>query len=216
MKKKGLFREPWKYNDEDIRSLCHFTKLQFFKQVEQQSGAWSAKCEMNLHAETLLWLMKLTQIHSFEELSTFFGLDGHQTASNIFYRHLIYHFANNVNVKNIVGIDGLVNQSEIDQLYQEIYDRTPEYEKKLLENFQDPANRDRIPVVIGTDCTYIGVCHPEDVDLQKSLWFGHRAEHTVKVANFTDATGKIVAMLPLASSQSPSSGNLLKMYSQFF
>ena len=203
--------QPLQLTDQEINSLCHFSKIQYLKTVQEQLGAWNSKCELNPYPETLLWLMKLAG-HDFEELSTLFALRDHKAASRIFYRHLIFQFKNNINLKNIVGIDGQINQSEVDKLYQEAYDRTPEFDRKLLEKFRDPAGQSRIPVGINTDATYIDVCHSQDVELQKSLYCSHRSKHTVKVLNFTDLSGKIVAILPLASSQSPSSGNILKMY----
>ena len=87
------------------------------------------------------------------------------------------------------------------------YTRTPTFYRKLVEKFRDPSGRGRRPVVINVDATYIDVAHSQDASLQKSLFYSPRNGHTVKVLNFSDLTGKVIGLLPLASSQSPSSGD---------
>ena len=48
--------------------------------VQKTREAWSKKNELNERGEALLFLMKLTKNHSFQELSTFFTLGDHTTA----------------------------------------------------------------------------------------------------------------------------------------
>ena len=69
-------------------------------------------------------------------------------------------------------------------------------------------------MIILTDCTYIDICHSTDIKHQKETFYAPRNNHTVKVMTFTDVSGKVLGMLPLCSSQSPSSGDgyLLKTY----
>ena len=91
---------------------------------------------MGIHAEVLLYLMKLTKKDSFEKLSAIFALKDHQTASNIFLRHVIHFFKHNNNIKNIIGIDGEVNQSQIDDMLSEAFARTAPLYKTLVRDFQ--------------------------------------------------------------------------------
>ena len=69
-------------------------------------------------------------------------------------------------------------------------------------------------MIIHTDSTYIGMCHSSDVELQKSIYYEPRASPTIKVMTFTDQSGKILGIIPLCSSKSPSSGDgyLLKLF----
>ena len=46
-----------------------------------------------------------------------------------------------------------------------------------------------------------------DLELQKYLYYSSRSWNTVKFLNFTDMSPKFVAFLPIATSQSPSSGD---------
>ena len=55
--------------------------------------------------------------------------------------------------------------------------------------------------------TYFDVQNSSDIELQKYLFYKCRSGHTVKLLNFTDLTPKFIAVLPIASSQSPSSGD---------
>ena len=91
---------------------------------------------MGIYAEVLLFLIKLTKNPSFEELSTRFVLEDHRSASNIFLRHLVYFFMNNSNIKNIIGIDGEVIQSEIDDMLSEAHSRSAPLFKTLVRDFE--------------------------------------------------------------------------------
>ena len=53
---------------------------------------------------------------------------------------------------------------------------------------------------MNVDVTYIDVAHQQDANLEKSLFFAPRHGHNVKVLNFSDLTGKVMGLLPLASS----------------
>ena len=53
---------------------------------------------------------------------------------------------------------------------------------------------------MNVDVTYIDVAHQQDANLEKSLFFAPCHGHNVKVLNFSDLTGKVMGLLPLASS----------------
>ena len=66
---------------------------------------------------------------------------------------------------------------------------------------------DRIPVGINIDATYFDIQGSDDIELQKHHYYQPRSCHTVKLLTFTDLSSKIIGLLPVASSQSPSSGD---------
>ena len=96
---------------------------------------------------------------------------------------------------------------ELEKLLHGSYERTPAFFKTLLVDFEDPLGMDRIAVGINIDATYIDIQGSDDIELQKHHYYQPRSGHTVKLLNFTDLSSKIIGLLPVASSQSPSSGD---------
>ena len=77
----------------------------------------------------------------------------------------------------------------------------------MLKDFLDPEDKDRTPIALNIDATYIDLQGSDDVELQKYCFYSPRSRHVVKWLNITDLAGKFVGLIPLASSQSPSSGD---------
>ena len=98
-------------------------------------------------------------------------------------------------------------QEEVNKLLEGAFSRTPLFYKKLVEDFEDPSGFDRLPVVLNLDGTYFDIQRSSDLELQKYLYYTPRSGHTVKFLNFTDLSPKFIAFLPVATSQSPSSGD---------
>ena len=98
-------------------------------------------------------------------------------------------------------------QEEVNKLLEGAFSRTPLFYKKLVEDFEDPSGFDRLPVVLNLDGTYFDIQRSSDLELQKYLYYTPRSGHTVKYLNFTDLSPKFIAFLPVATSQSPSSGD---------
>ena len=146
--------------------------MQFLNIVEKQKNAWSSNNELKLESEVLLFLMKLTKKVSFGFLDTLFQV-AENTAINVFNRHAVQYFSHNVNLKMLVNLDGSVNQSEIDSMLEDAYERTPPFFKKLLEDFEDPSGNGRIPVCIQTDGTYIGITNSTYLKKNFSYLFYH-------------------------------------------
>ena len=117
----------------------------------------------------------------------------------------MYQFKTNNNIPTLIH-RGTVNQQELDKMLNEAFQRTPPFFKSLL-NIEDPTGRGRTPVGINIDSTYIDIEGSGDNDLQKSMYYSPRAGHTAKFMNLTDLSSKIVGLIPIASSQSPSSGD---------
>ena len=175
--------------------------------VQKTREAWSKKNELNERGEALLFLMKLTKNHSFQELSTLFTLGDRTTAQRIFYRILLHYYQNHVNLKTLVDLEGNANEQEIDAMLNEAFERTPLLYKEFLQHFEDPSGLNRQPICINVDATYEDICMPQDINEQKFCFYPPRSKHTIKIINFTDLLGKFIGLLPLATSQSPSSGD---------
>ena len=165
---------------------------------------------MNIRAQCLLFLMKLAKNHSFAELSTLFTLGSHVSAQRIFVRILLNHFKHNTTIRPVVDLNGNANDAEIDSMLIQAYDNMSVKFRELTKNLKDPfADRyphERIGVLVGFDGTYAGFKRPQDIQVQKSLYYDPRGGHIVKILTFTDASGKCLAVLPLSASSSPSNG----------
>ena len=154
--------------------------------------------------------MKLAKNHSFGELSTLFTLGSHVSAQRIFVRILLNHFKHNTTIRPVVDLNGNANDAEIDSMLTQAYDNMSVKFRELTKNLKDPfADRyphERIGVLVGFDGTYAGFKRPQDIQVQKSLYYDPRGGHIVKILTFTDASGKCLAVLPLSASSSPSNG----------
>ena len=127
-------------------------------------------------------------------------------ASNVFYRQLVHQYLTNCNIPLIIQ-NAQPNDAELDKLYRTCYQRTPLFYKNLVKDFEDRSGRNRTPLILNTDGTYINIQGSADVELQKFMFYKPRSGHVAKWINFTDMTGKFVGLLPVASSQTPSSGD---------
>ena len=151
-------------------------------------------------------LIKLCHQLSFAVVAVLFALSNKSIASEVFYRQLVHQYKTNSNIPSIIQ-NGLINREELDKLLYNAYLRTPQFFKTLLERFADPENRRRIPLGINIDATYIDIQGSDDIELQKHMFYSPRSGHTTKLLNMTDLSAKIIGVLPVASSQSPSSGD---------
>ena len=204
----SYFRQPWLFPDECIQTLVRHTKHQFFKLVLASVGAKSRNSKLNIFAEVFLLLLKLCHPISFDFLVVLFALPSTNSATNIFYRQLVYQYRTNSNIPTIIR-NGATDMQELDKLLHTSYTRTPLFFKHLLAKFEDPSGRNRIPVGLNMDATYVDIQGSEDIESQKYFYYPPRSNHTVKILNLTDFSSKIVGLLPVASSQSPSSGDSL-------
>jgi hypothetical protein len=202
----SYFREPWKFTDEEIQNLVRCTKRQFFELVLTCVGAQYRSSGLNIFGQCFLMLYKLCHQVSFVNIGTLFGLKHAQIASDVFYRHLLHQYKTNCNIPAIIHNQD-VNQAEVDKLLGDSFMRTPIYFKALLKDFEDPSGRNRRPVALNIDGTYFDVEGSADIESQKYMFYGPRAGHVAKFINLTDLCGKFVGILPVASSQSPSSGD---------
>ena len=202
----NLFRNPLRFNNADFESLIKMTKKQFLAFVPKCVGAKKRKCSLSIFAQTFLLLFKLTHDVSYKAISTVFSLVGSDVARSLFWDFLVHQFTTNCNIPAIIS-NGQVNQDEVNKFLLGIDQRTPLYYKELMKDFEDPRHLGRSPVLINIDATYFDVTNSSDIELQKHLFYKCRSGHTVKLLNFTDVLPKFVAVLPIASSQSPSSGD---------
>ena len=162
--------------------------------------------ELNLFSEVLLWLLKLTKSPPYRVLCVLFSLSSHQTASQIFYKHLCYYYANHINIPRLI-VGGVTNAVEVQKLYQIAYDSMDPFYKTLMAEMRDPAGRDRVGVLLNIDATYFDLQGSSDIEWKKFMFYPPRHGSVAKFLNVTTQSGKIVGLLPIATSQSPSSGD---------
>ena len=203
----SYFNEPWKFTDDEIQSLVKVTKHDFLKLVISCLGAKiRSHGNLNIFACCFLFLYKLTNQVSYDMLATLFCLPNVSSAFDAFHQQVLHQFRFNCNIPNIIFNDK-VNQPEIDKLLQSAHRRTPIFFKVLLKDLEDPSGNGRTPVVLNIDGTYIDIQGSEDLEFQKHMYYQPRSNHVAKMISFTDLSPKIVGLLPIASSQTPSSGD---------
>ena len=202
----SYFREPWKFPDSEIQNIVRSSKRQFFQQVLTCVGSQDRKSGLNIFAQCLLMLYKLCHQISFATLAVLFALNSAQTAYNVFYRQTVHQFKFNCNIPAVI-YNNQVNPAEVNKLLRDSHMRTQLYYKMLLRDFDDPAGLDRTPVALNIDGTYFDIAGSSDLELQKYMYYKPRSGHTVKFLNLTDLAPKFVGILPVASSQTPSSGD---------
>ena len=202
----SYFRQPWKFPDTEIQNLVKLTKKQFFALVLTCVGAQQRSSCLNIFGQCFLMLFKLCHNDSFYKISALFGLKSHNDASNVFYRQLTHQYLTNCNIPAIIA-NGAANNAEVDKLLRTAYERTPMFFKRLMRDFEDPSGRNRTPVVLNIDGTYFDIEGSQDIEKQKHMFYAPRSGHVAKFINFTELTPKFVGFLPIASSQTPSSGD---------
>ena len=200
------FRQPWKYSDSDIQNFLRMTKRQFFDLILTCVGAEHRASSLIIFAQGFLMQYKLCHNLSFRQIGTLFGLTTHKVARDIFDRQLTNQYLTNCNIPAII-FNGQPNQPEIDKLLREAFFRTPMFFRVLVKDFLDPTGRNRTPVIFNIDGTYIDIEGSADLEMNKHMFYAPRSGHTAKWINFTCMAPKFVGVLPIASSQTPSSGD---------
>ena len=184
------------------------TKIQFYNLVWKQAGAHTRQSsELNIFSEVFLWLLKLTKGVSNAFLRAMFSLNNDEHARQVFNRHSLYYYLNNVNIPNIISPDGSINNAERTKLYQQCREGMSPFYRRLADRIRDPTGRNRICVIINIDGSYIDVTGSGDIELQKFLFYQPRSGHVVKFLNFTSMDGKVIGLIPISTSQSPASGD---------
>ena len=208
-KKMTIFREPWKYGNQDFLDLINMTKVQYLDIVHKQEGSLSKKSELNLCGEVFLWLLKLTKNLSNEVLRGLFQLNHKENVRKIFYRQNCYYYNNNINIPIIIAQDGSINQQELDKLLQICYDGMSDYHRTLAAAIADPKpeGRIRIGVILNVDSTYWDTEGGGDIEINKLLFYPNRSGYVVKFMNFTSMSGKIVGAIPCTTGCTPASGD---------
>ena len=206
-RKNTIYRSPWQYSSEEIQSLTTLTKSQFFDFVlAVHPCVHSNRHELRCFSACLLFLRKMAKNPSFKSLATDFVIT-EMTAINLFYKICVYYFKNCINIPLIINGNGVVNNAEVDKLLENAYNSTQPFFSELVRRFHDPSDRGRLPILINCDATYLDTTTSGDLEMQKYLYYDPRSGHCVKLVNITNMSGKFLGVLPLASSQSPASGD---------
>ena len=196
-------------DDEDIRKLINITKVQFYDLVVKQAGAQQHEDPqgLNIFSEVLLFMLKITKSLPFRILEVLFVLQSHQHGVEIFKKQLLFYYFNNCNIPAIITPAGVTNALELEKLYQMARDSMGPFFRTLMSSMRDPSGRDRVCVLLNIDGTYFDLQGSGDVEYSKFLFYGPRNGSVAKFLNITTISGKIIAVLPICSSQSPSSGD---------
>ena len=200
-----LLRRPLCLDPEDFINKFKMTKEQFVKWAESSRNAIQRTRELDYLAQALLFLHKILNDVSFSSLSVDFVLPKH-SVRRIFWNILMFQYQNNLNVPRLVYNHSTVDE-QVNRLLTESLSSTPPLVQNIFRHFCDPSGRGRIPVVLLLDATYLSVQDSADINLHKSLFYGPKKDHIVKLVCLTNCTGKVVGMLPLACSQSPTCGD---------
>ena len=181
-KMMNFYRKPWELEDRDIRDHINMTKIQFFNIVWKQAGCHTrqAQSELNIFSEVFLFLLSSKGVSN-ALLRAMFCLNNDEHARQVFQRHTLYYYQQNVNIPNIISQDGSVNQAEWRKLYQQCRDGMSPLYRRLADNIKDPTGRNRTCVLINIDGSYIDVQGSRDIELKKFLFYPPRSGYVVKV-----------------------------------
>ena len=200
-----LLRRPLSLAPEDFLNKFKLSKAQFLTWVASCQGAFQRQRELDYMAQGLLFLHKMLNNASFWSITVDFVIK-QSSAIAIFWRILMHQYQHNINVPRLMYNNAAVAE-QVNKLLTESFRSTPPLIQNIFRHFEDPAGRGRIPVVLLLDATYLSVQDVTDIYLHKSLFYGPKSDHIVKLICITNCVGKIVGMLPLACSQSPTCGD---------
>ena len=205
-RKVSPFHYPWMFKDNEIQVHCRMSKIQFFDFADKSRNASLRQRDLNIYAQAFMMKKKLSHNTSFDELASYFSVSK-SSARAIYIRLIMYHFQHTNTIPNLVKPDGTVNVEERTKLYRFANSDTPDYFKRLIQDFEDPSGRNRTPVLLNIDATYYYTQGSGDLVQFKELFCSFKCHHIVKMLNVTDMKGKFLAVLPLATSSSPASGD---------
>ena len=193
-------------SDKEIQVHTRMTKIEFLDFVEKFDGANLRQREMTLQAQCFLLLRKLCHDVTFDELASDFCVT-QDTARRIFLRLTMHYFLHHNNIPNIIKPDGTVNDQERVKLFEFANNNTPDYYKRLVHELDDPAGHNRQAVLLSIDATYYYTQGSGDLVQMKELFCSFKSHHIIKLVNICDLKGKFLALIPLATSSSPASGD---------
>ena len=200
-----LLRRPLTLDPLDFCSKFKITKRQFIKWTDSCREVVQRIRELDHLAQGLLFLHKMLNNESFSSLAVDFVLKK-KYCRKIFWKVLMGQYKTNMNVPRLLFNNATVDD-QVNRLLTESFNSTPPLIQNIFRHFIDPSGRGRIPVVLLLDATYLAVQDSTDIYLHKSLFYGPKKDHIVKLVCLTNCIGKIVGMLPLACSQSPTCGD---------
>ena len=206
-RKISPFRFPWQFTDKEIQAHTRLNKIQFLDFAEKCRNANLRQRELNLYSQCLMFKMKLSHSEiTNAQLASYFSVSDKATR-NIVLRMLMFNFLHRNNIPVIIRPDGTVNVQERNKLFEFAHNNTPAYFRRLVADLEDPTGRNRIAVLINMDGTYFYSQGSADIHHQKQVYCSFKSHHIIKFLNMTDMRGKFLAVIPLATSQSPASGD---------
>jgi len=132
-KNLNVFLNPEKASSADHVSLIHITKNQFLEFVELMNLPVHKKLLLSKYSESFLFRLKLASNWSFDELATVFCI-GRSTARRIFWKVLKICYSTSLSIPNILN-----EYTNMEAMFQSIYESQDPYFTKLFSGFQDPT-----------------------------------------------------------------------------
>ena len=200
-----ILRRPLLMPAEDFVNKFKISKDQFIAWIQSCADIVSRTKELDYSAQGLLFLHRMLNNASTRELTVDFILS-ERAVRKIFWNVAMHQYKNNINVPRLI-FNGNTVDSQVNHLLSNSFDATPPLIRNIFRYFEDPSGRSRLPVVLLLDATYLSVQDSSDISLHKTLFYGPKRDHIVKLICITNTNAKIVGVLPLASSQSPSCGD---------
>lgn len=112
-------------------------------------------------------------------------------------------------LKHSTVIPLLFSQESVDldvrKTLEYLRDQIPPLVQELAAEFVDPTGRGRQCVIGLMDATYL-MQKPSDLELQKITFYSPKSHNVLKLLDITSCKGGYAAIIPLASSISPTSG----------
>ena len=200
-----VLRRPLCLQPEDFINKFKITKNQFVTWVSTCENIVVRTRELNYMAQGLIFLHKILNNVSVAELAVDFVLTK-RSVRKVFWNVAMHQYNFNSNIPRLV-FSGVTVDAQVNLLLSESFSSTPALIQNIFRFFVDPSGRGRLPVLLLLDATYLTVQDSSDIFLHKTLFYGPKKDHIVKLICITNTIAKIVGILPLASSQSPTCGD---------
>ena len=115
-------------------------------------------------------------------------------------------------LKHSTAIPFLFSQELVDldvrKTLKYLRDQIPPLMQEIAAEFVDPTGRGRQCVIGLMDATYLFMQKPSDLELQKITFYSPKSHNVLKLLDITSCKGGYAAIMPLASSISPTSGDI--------
>ena len=132
-KNTNIYLHPEKTSDETMHALIHASKKQFLNFVYSiDPNQYYVKSPLSKFSQAFLFRLKLASNWSFDELAEVFIISS-KTARRIFW-HLVEKM-----YQHTLALPNLVDQTEIEDFFQALFEAEDPYYKQIFSSFKDPT-----------------------------------------------------------------------------